>query len=84
MDITTTTLGFASVGAVAAIAIVLAWPRRRVTTHRFLGRPPFPRRPGSRSLTDWFAGDPVLFTGGDAGSADCSAGSDGGGGGGCD
>ena len=83
MDITTTTLGFASLGAVAVIAIVLVWPRRRVTTNRFLGRSPLPGRPGSRSLTDWFASDPVLYTGGDAGSADCSAGSDGEGGG-CD
>jgi hypothetical protein len=82
MDIPTTTLGFVGLGAVAVIMTVLGW-RRRMTATRFIERSRLSDRPRSRSFTDWFAGDPVLFTGGDAGSVDCSAGTEGGGGG-CD
>jgi hypothetical protein len=72
MEITTSMIGFVGLGTVAVIAIVLAWPRRRpARANRFGGRP-------TRS-PEWFSSDPVLFTG-DAGSADCGAGSDGGGG----
>jgi len=82
MDVTITTLGFVGLGAVAVVMIALAWPRR-TTSKRFVGRSRLSHRPASRSFTNWVAGDPVLFTGADAGAADCGAGGDGGGGG-CD
>jgi hypothetical protein len=79
MDIITT-LGFGGLAAAAVIAVVLSWPRRRASMNRFVKRSGSPARPDRRSATDHWFGDPVLFVGGDAGSADCSAGSDGGGG----
>jgi len=81
MEITTTTLGYAGLAAVAVIAILLARPWRRTTAKRFVRRPAsIPRgRPG---LTDWFASDPLLFVGADTPSADCGGGD--GGGGSCD
>lgn len=82
MDLTTAILGFVSLGALAVITIVLAWPRRRVTTNRVLNRWSAPGRPGSRRQSNWFASDPLLFTGADPSAADCGAGGDGGGGGG--
>lgn len=81
MEITTLTLGVVGLAAVGVIAIILARPRRRVTTTRFVPRS-VSARPGRRGSTGWFASDPVLFVGADAGSADCGAGADGGGG--CD
>ncbi len=83
MEITTTTLGYGGLAAVAVIAILLARPWR-ATTNRF-GRRPASIRPGRPGSTDWFASDPVLFVGAGAASAECSAAGDGGGGGGsCD
>ncbi len=81
MEITTTILGFVGLGIVAVVAIVLAWwPRRRAMATRLVAWSASSGRHDSRSFTDWFAGDPVLFVGGDAAPADCGA-ADGGGGG---
>ncbi len=81
MEISTMTLGFIGLAAVAVTAIVLAVARpwRRGHTSRFVARSASsPRR---RSWTsNWYASDPVLFVGGDVASADCGAGADGGGG----
>ena len=63
MAITTTTVGFIIPAAGALGAIVLAWARRRPTGSRSVRWSASPARPGSRRLTDWFAGDPVLFIG---------------------
>jgi hypothetical protein len=82
MEITTTTLGFVGLAAVAVTAIILAVvrPRQRGATNRFVGRSASAARRRSWRSTNWYASDPVLFVGGDAASADCSAGADGGGG----
>jgi hypothetical protein len=78
----TSTLGFVGLTAVVLIAIVVARLRRRSPTNRFVGWATSPHRSGSRNSTDWFGRDPLLFVGAGSGSADCSAGSDAGGG--CD
>ena len=75
MDVSTATIGFLALGAIAALAAVAAWPRRRPSV---LLAP----RLSSRSSHRWFGGDPVYVLGGDAGAVDRGAGS-GGSGGGC-
>src|SRR5918999_657666 len=63
VEITTMMIGFAALGAVATIAIVLAWPRRRLPrATRLVERSRLKSRSGWRSR-DWFHGDPVMFTG---------------------
>jgi hypothetical protein len=74
MESITVALVFVGLAAVAVSASIVARLRRRVTTNRFFRRSGSSTRPGSRRSTAWFASDPVLFVGGDAATADCSAG----------
>jgi hypothetical protein len=80
MDIITA-LGFIGLAAVVVIAIVVAWPRRRMPTIRLARRSASSGRSGSGWFSDWSAGNPVFFVGGDAGTSDCGAGGDSGSGG---
>jgi hypothetical protein len=80
MEITTVTLGVAGLAALAIIAAVFARSRRRAAANPFVKPSVSPARPARRGSTHWFSSDPVLFVGSTAGSANCGAGGDGGGG----
>jgi len=67
MEITIMTLG--ALGLIAAVIGAVALATRWSATHRFTGRSPSSPRLDGWRLHDWTASDPLLFVGGQNGTA---------------